>query len=73
MGKFIEILWSFNNVNRKLNDGDNLTRFIDCLKKYNGNKEINSKFKKKLERFFDYKWDHDKLLAFWEPADLENS
>ena len=40
-----------------LDDGDNLTRFFGCLKNYNGGKDIDYKFRKKLESFFEYRWD----------------
>ena len=56
---------SFKEISAQLNDGDNLTRFMGCLKKYNGGKEINRDFKLKTEEFFDYKWQNDKLQAFF--------
>ena len=40
MGKYIKIWSSFNLINKNLSDGDNLTRFIGCLRYYNGDKEI---------------------------------
>lgn len=33
----------------ELDDGDNLTKFFGCLKKYNGGKEMSQEYQRKLE------------------------
>jgi hypothetical protein len=39
-----------------LDDGDNLTKFFGCLKKYNCGKEVSAKFRDDCEAFFEYSW-----------------
>ena len=41
MGKFIEILTSFNKMNRDYNDSENLMKFFGLLKNFNNKKPIN--------------------------------
>lgn len=40
MGNFMEILSEYIEMTADLDDGDNLTKFFGCLKKYNGGKAI---------------------------------
>ena len=40
-----------------------MTRFFGLLKKFNGGKSINQELITKFEKFFDYKWNNDKLMA----------
>jgi len=57
----MEILICYLKMTEGLDDGDNLTKFFGCLKKYNYGKEISSKFKNKLESFFEYSWMYNRL------------
>lgn len=41
MGNFMEILVQFQEMTVELDDGDNLTKFIGCLKYYNNGRDIN--------------------------------
>ena len=50
-------------INSDLDEGDELTRFFGLLKKFNGGKSINHELITKFEKFFDYKWNNDKLMA----------
>lgn len=63
MGKFIEILKKLNLIKADLDDGDELCRFFGLLKRFNGGRGIDPKIQLSIEKFFDYKWSHDKLMA----------
>ena len=40
-----------------------LAKFFTVLKQFNNQKEINQKFKLKLENFFEYKWANETTVA----------
>ena len=63
MSNFSEILRKVEELNSDLEKGDDLTRFFGLLKKFNGGKSINHELISKFEKFFDYKWNNDKLMA----------
>ena len=50
-------------INSDLDEGDELTRFFGLLKKFNGGKPIKHEIITKFEKFFEYKWNNDKLMA----------
>jgi hypothetical protein len=52
MGNFIEILSEFKEFHKEIDDGDNLSRFFGTLKYFNGQKDIELKFKERLEVHF---------------------
>ena len=60
MGDFIEILIKVKEIEAEVEDGDNLTRFFYVLKRFNGGKNINIKFKEKMEKYFEYRWKNHK-------------
>lgn len=70
MGNFISILDSFKDFNAELDDGDNLSKFLGTIKKFNRNEPIDIELKRKIESHFDYKWQNDKNQAFYETQDL---
>ena len=41
IGEFNSILANIKVVNASFDDGDNLSKFIGCLKKFNNDKDIN--------------------------------
>jgi hypothetical protein len=63
MEVFLEVISNLQSLSQDLDDGDNLTRFFGVMKRYNGGKNINHDLKEKMEVFFDYKWNYDKLMA----------
>ena len=63
MSSLMEILDEYSTFQRELGDGDNLNKFIGCMKYYNGNKSLNRKLIAQIELFFDHKWSNDKLGA----------
>lgn len=64
MGIFLEILSQFKALNADLDQGEELNVFMTCLKKFNGNMEIDLEFQKQMEHFFEHKWIMDKNFAF---------
>ena len=56
MGKFIEILGTFELLNASFDDGDNLSKFFGLLQKFNYGKPINLELKNRIEDYFDLKW-----------------
>ena len=63
MSNFIEILDKVALINADLDEGYELTRFFGLMKKFNGGKSINYELQLKIEKYFDYKWSNDKLMA----------
>ena len=63
MGTFIEISDSFIDLNEEFDDGDELCKFFEIIKKYNKTIETKLELKKDIEEYFDYKWCNDKNLA----------
>jgi hypothetical protein len=70
LGIFNEIIVQINSLNEDLDDGDQLNQFFGLMQRYNGNKKMNKKLKLKIEQFFDYKWNNDKLQAIDDPAEM---
>ena len=60
MGIFSEILKKFQKLNLDLDEGDQLELFFSLMKKLNGNVDIQSNLKKKIELHFDNKWKTDR-------------
>lgn len=70
MSNFSEILEKVAEINADLDEGDELTRFFGLLKKFNGGRNINDPLKQKIEKFFDYKWNNDKLMAINDEGEI---
>ena len=70
MGNFIEILSEFKEFHKEIDDGDNLSRFFGTLKYFNGQKDIELKFKESLEIHFQHRWKMDKRVAFIDEEDI---
>lgn len=64
MGNFIAILDSFKLLHAEIDEGEELTKFFGVLEKFNRNKVINLELKREIEKFFEFKWEHDKNLVF---------
>ena len=63
MGTFIAISDSCIDLNEEFDDGEELSKFFEIMKKYNKSICIKIELKKDIEEFFAYKWCHDKNLA----------
>lgn len=64
MGRFIEILQQLQDLNADLDQGEELNQFLSVLVKFNLGNEIDKTMKKRIETFFDFKWQIDKNFAF---------
>jgi hypothetical protein len=60
MGLYIEIIVSVNNNNAAPGDGDGLSKFFGILRHYNMEERMEINMKKRVETYFDYRWDNDK-------------
>lgn len=61
MGNFVEMIQSYEIMNGDIDDGNNLSKFFGLMKRYNKGKDINVELKKKIEVYFDFRWQEDKL------------
>jgi hypothetical protein len=68
MGQFIEILMNYNQLwavgNRK-----DLSKWIALLSRFNNGKPLNKSLITKIENFFEYYWNNNKLAALQTDAD----
>ena len=68
MGQFIEILMNYNSLwavgNRK-----DLSKWIALLSRFNNGKPLNKSLITKIENFFEYYWNNNKLAALQTDAD----
>ena len=63
MGNFIAIIDEFNTFNDDLDDGEQLARFFGVLQRYNRDEPIPEGFRRRLERYFEYRWRKDQNQA----------
>ena len=52
MGDFIQILHQFQEINSDLDEGDNLSKFLGLMKRFNAGKELPEKLKINLQIYF---------------------
>lgn len=60
MGTFIEMFDRYRSHNDSHEEADSLSRFFGILKRFNHNEDIDTTFKRKLESYFEFKWENDK-------------
>lgn len=60
MGQFIEMILEILESNKIDGDGDQLARFFGVLQNFNDQEIFNVEIKRKIEGYFDYRWDKDK-------------
>jgi len=60
LGNFLEIIKAYKDFNKDADDDENLVHFFMLLRSLNHGEEMESKFKKKLEDFFHYRWTNHK-------------
>ena len=58
-GVFNSILDAFINLNAGLDEGDKLTRFFNIIRYFNDEVPVDLELKKRVEGYFDYKWEND--------------
>ena len=54
----------------EIDDEDGLNQFFSMLTMFNGNKEINTEFRIKMEEYFAFKWKHNRNSATSEEQDI---
>lgn len=60
MGNYIEILESMKKLDSDFDDGENLSKWLGLIKRFNNGRPIPLEMKDKIERYFDYRWINDK-------------
>ena len=61
MGNFLDIIDRFKMLDEVIEDGEQLNRFFDTIKKrYNHGFDMNIESKRHIEMFFENKWQNDK-------------
>jgi hypothetical protein len=64
MGKFIEILEEFNSEKTSTeNDESDLKNWFTVLSRFKKNKSVSKKLTRKIQTYFEYYWEHDRLAA----------
>ena len=61
MGNFVDMIKNYEIMNSDIDDGDNLSKFFGMMKRFNKGKDLNSELKKKIEDYFAFRWQNDKL------------
>ena len=69
MGVFIEMIDKFKEVNAELDNGDGLAKFFGVMRRFNHNVDIRLDLKKKIEKYFEYRWSQDRNHSFSEESD----
>lgn len=70
MNIFMDLIFKYKNHVSDFDEGDELSKFIGTLNRFNFNEEIPLKTKKWLEDYFDYRWNNNKNKAFTDDADM---
>jgi hypothetical protein len=60
MGQFIEMIVDIMESNSLDGDGDHLAKFFGVLQNFNDQELFDVNIKRKIEGYFDYRWDKDK-------------
>lgn len=69
MGLFLEIIAKFNAYGEDLDESHDLLRFFTAIASYNRGVEMGIEWRRKFEKYFDYRWSHNKHLALEDEAD----
>lgn len=61
LGNFDEIIRRFHNLDHEFENEDELNKFFDTLKhQYNDGIDFNIDLRRKFEKYFRYRWQHDR-------------
>lgn len=63
MGNYIMILNSMQALNADFDDGENLSKWLGLIKRFNNGRPVSIEYKDKIEKYFDYRWINDKNQA----------
>ena len=69
MGQFIEILMNYKSL-WNVGQHKDLSKWIALLSRFNNGNPLNKEIITKIEDFFDYYWEHNRLAAVRTEADL---
>lgn len=70
MGNFIAIIETFRHFNDDLDEGEELVRFFSVLRKFNHDEPVPDSFRRRLEKYFDYRWREDRNQGVTQGQDL---
>jgi hypothetical protein len=62
MSEFINMIEKFNDITCE-DEGD-LNKFFGLLKEFNNDEHINMELKRKIEQYFNHRWDEDRTCLF---------
>lgn len=71
MGIFLEILYSFQNLNSEIDETEALSRFMGLLKNFNYGKDLKPHLRAKIENELIYRWNNDRNSAIDDENEKE--
>lgn len=60
MGNYMQILDSLRSLGKDYEDGDNLSKWLGLIKRFNNGRETSNQYKDIIEHFFNYRWQNDR-------------
>lgn len=57
--------------NKDIEEGNQLSRFLNTMQQFNSNEPLEKTMKNQLEEYFYYRWANDKNSAITDQQDLE--
>ena len=60
LNDFSEVLEQYDSLKAEINESGKLIEFFAVLKHFNANRELSQEMKTKYERYFAYRWSHDR-------------
>lgn len=69
MGQFMDILMNYKKLGA-VGNGKDLSKWIALLSRFNNGNPINKELIGKIEDFFDYYWNNNRLAAMKTETDL---
>ena len=70
MGDILTLIESWKELNEVNEDGDNLNRFFNVLRKFNNMESLDLEWQSGIEQHFSYIWDKDKNFAVRDDNDV---
>jgi len=68
MANIMEMLVSFEALVANLDEGEKIPRFLSLIEEFNERMPIETEFKERIEKHFDYRWKNDKVQAINDEA-----
>ena len=70
MGDILALIDDWNELHEVNEDGDNLNKFFNVLRKYNLGENVDIGFQQAIENHFSYMWDTDRNFAVRDEKDI---